>query len=209
MRYPDAKKFKGMIFWWGSIKGAKAVPGTYMARLVVGQDSIEQPFTILADPRSPSTMADYQAQFDFINDINNKVTESHKAIIAIRDIKNQLNNYSDRLSNKKEVEDVKEQIKNLKKSLSDIEKTLYQVKNRSGQDPLNFPIRLTNKLAHLNALVGMGNFSPNQQDLAVKDELVSLIQEQLDLFEQLKNQDIKALNQLIKQKDFDAIMFDK
>lgn len=209
MHYPDAEKFKGMIFWWGSIKGAKAVPGEYIARLVVGKDSMEQTFTILADPRATSSQADYQAQFDFINEINQKVTESHKTIIAIRDIKNQLDNYSNRLSKKKDVEDVLDQIKNLKKSLTNIEKTLYQVKNRSGQDPLNFPIRLTNKLAHLNSLVSMGNFSPNKQDLAVKDELIGLIQKQLDLYTKIKTEDLKTLNQLIKEKAFDAIMVEE
>ncbi len=208
MHYADAKKFKGMIFWWGSTRGAKAVPGDYKVQLKVGQDSMVQQFTIVADPRAGSSPADYQAQFDFINEINTIVTAAHEAIIDIRDVKNQLNNYSNRLSKKKGVEAVTDQIKSLKKSLSDIEKTLYQVKNRSGQDPLNFPIRLTNKLAHLNALVSMGNYRPNKQDIAVKDELMGLIQEQLDLFEKIKKQDIKSLNQLIKEKAFDAIMLD-
>ncbi len=207
LRYPDAKKFKGMIFWWGSTAGAKAVPGTYRVRLVVGKDSIEQPFTILADPRSPSTQEDYQAQFDFINDINKKVTEAHEAIIEIRDIKNQLNNYAERLKEKEDVKDVVSKAKELVKSLTEIEKTLYQTKNRSGQDPLNFPIKLTNKLAHLNSLVGMGNFRPNKQDIEVKKELEGLIQEQLNLFEEIKEKDITAFNELMKTKGVDAVFW--
>ena len=59
----------------------------------------------------------------------------------------------------------------LQKQFGEIETSLYQTKNKSNQDPLNFPIKLTNKLGHLNSLVGMGDFGPTEQDIAVKNEL--------------------------------------
>ena len=70
-----------------------------------------------------------------------------------------------------DLKDLLEKAKTLKEDFTKIEEALYQTKNRSGQDPLNFPIRLTNKLGHLNALVGMGDFAPTDQDIAVKNEL--------------------------------------
>lgn len=87
-----------------------------------------------------------------------------------------------------------EKAKALSEDFSEIEKALYQTKNRSGQDPLNFPIRLTNKLAHLNSLVGMDDFPPTQQDIAVKNELVQRINVELNKFDQLITQEIANFN---------------
>ena len=92
------------------------------------------------------------------------------------------------------VKDLVEKAKKLKEQFSEIEKALYQTKNRSGQDPLNFPIRLNNKLAHLNSLVGRGDFAPTDQDVAVKNELTQKINEQLEKFNELVDKEIKLFN---------------
>jgi len=84
--------------------------------------------------------------------------------------------------------------KELSDDFSEIEKALYQTQNKSGQDPLNFPIRLTNKLGHLNSLVGMDDFPPTQQDIAVKNELTAQIDLELDKFDQLISNEIKNFN---------------
>jgi Ni,Fe-hydrogenase maturation factor len=84
--------------------------------------------------------------------------------------------------------------KELKKQFSEIEKTLYQTKNRSVQDPLNYPIRLTNKLGHLNSLVTMDDFPPTEQDKAVKKELTQKINQELEKFNNLSSQEIEKFN---------------
>ena len=82
----------------------------------------------------------------------------------------------------------------MKEDFGEIEKALYQTKNRSNQDPLNFPIRLTNKLAHLNSLVGLDDFPPTDQDVAVKNELTNKINAELATFEKLVDDEMKAFN---------------
>ena len=90
-----------------------------------------------------------------------------------------------------------------------VEEELYQTKNRSRQDPLNFPIRLTNKLAHLNSLMRGGNFAPTQQAIAVKKELEGKINLELVKFSRIKNEDIPAFNELMREQAVDAIILDK
>ena len=97
MRYPSAKKFDGMIFWWASLDGPKAPPGDYTVTLTTGKTSHAQEFKIKGDPRNPSSQADLEKQFDFLQKINNKVTESHEAIIEMRDIRSQFKNYKERI----------------------------------------------------------------------------------------------------------------
>ena len=82
----------------------------------------------------------------------------------------------------------------MKEQFSSIEKELYQTKNRSNQDPLNFPIKLTNKLAHLNSLVSIDDFPPTEQDIAVKNEMSGKINEQLRAFDNLVDEGISAFN---------------
>jgi hypothetical protein len=87
-----------------------------------------------------------------------------------------------------------EKAKKLSEDFSEIEKALYQTQNKSGQDPLNFPIRLTNKLAHLNSLVGMDDFPPTQQDIAVKNDLAGRINVELTKFDKLISDEISSFN---------------
>ena len=90
--------------------------------------------------------------------------------------------------------------------LSSIEKELYQTQNRSGQDPLNFPIRLTNKLAHLNSLVSMGDFPPTLQDIQVKDFLVQEIKKSLDSFDKLIESEVIDFNNLFNSNNLNYII---
>ncbi|MEY3378015.1 MAG: hypothetical protein RLZZ328_1152, partial [Bacteroidota bacterium] len=55
--------------------------------------------------------------------------------------------------------------------LSSIEENLYQVRNQSSQDPLNFPIKLNNKLASLMRVVESGDYKPTAGSYKVFEEL--------------------------------------
>ena len=152
MRYPPAKKFDGMILWWASLSGPQAIPGNYSVTLNVNGETESQPFKILKDPRSPSSMEDYRKQYAFVKEVRDKLSEAHETIIEIRDTRQQLKNYEERTPDD---EELKKMVHEIDSVISKIENKLYQTKNRSNQDPLNFPIKLTNKLGHLNALIGV------------------------------------------------------
>jgi len=209
LRYPNAKGFKGMINWWASLAGPKAVPGKYKVKLTVNGKSQEQEFEVLKNPNSSASVADMQAQFDYLQDLRNKVTETHETITKIRAIRSQLKTYNKRLADDDNMKDIVKKSKSIIKELTDIEKTLYQTKNRSGQDPLNFPIRLNNKLAHLNSLVSIGDFKPTEQAVAVKNEIWGFIDTELTRFKKVLDTDIPALNKMIKDKEVDAISVDE
>ncbi|MEO9889330.1 MAG: glycosyl hydrolase, partial [Nonlabens ulvanivorans] len=99
--------------------------------------------------------------------------------------------------------------KDMKKKFSEVEKALYQTKNRSGQDPLNFPIRLTNKLAHLNSLAQIGDFAPTSQSIEVKDELTAEIEKQLAIFDQVLQSDIKKFNEQFNALNLEYLVIEK
>ena len=200
MTFKGAEKLDGMILWWASLTGPKAIPGEYKVSLNVNGKSISQPFTIVADPRSESSLAEMQTQFDFIKDVNKTMDNAHKSIKKIRKINEQLTAFEIQYKDDESVKELLEKAEKLKKQFSEIEKELYQTQNKSGQDPLNFPIRLTNKLGHLNSLVRMGDFPPTEQDIAVKNELSKQINNQLTTFNDLVDNEIKAFNAAFNNK---------
>ncbi|MEZ4859465.1 MAG: glycosyl hydrolase [Flavobacteriaceae bacterium] len=195
MEGESAEKLDGMILWWASLDAPKAVPGTYKVVLQVGDETLSQNFNILPDKNAETDIAGMQRQFDFITDINKTVDKAHKSIKNIRKINAQLEAFQKQYKDHEPVKELVEKAKKLSEDFSEIEKALYQTKNRSGQDPLNFPIKLTNKLAHLNSLVGMDDFPPTQQDIAVKNDLTGKINEELMRFEMLVSSEIKTFNE--------------
>lgn len=206
MKYADAKKFKGMVLWWGSMSGPVALPGFYKVALNLDGIIQEQTFEILANPLSESSDADREAQFAFLMEVRDKVTEAHEAINDIRDIKDQLNNISDRLKKDEDKKEIIDKAKSLKKQLTEVEEALYQTKNRSRQDPLNYPIRLTNKLAHLNSLNSIGDFRPTKQSYQVKKELTEAIDNELDKYRSIKENVLPELNDLIRKEGVNGVL---
>ena len=208
MRYEDAKRFDGLIMWAGQTTGPRAVPGSYKVRLSIGEWSQEQTFEILKDPRSESTLADMKAQFDFLVQVRDKLTETHEAIIDMRETRKQLNQWKQRLSDEEEMKEIVDAAKELDEKMTIVEEALYQTKNRSRQDPLNFPIKLNNKLAHLGMLNSVGDFKPTDQSGQFYEEVSAGIDAQLEKWEQIVNEDIPAFNQMVKEKSVNAIMLD-
>ncbi|MCI0751788.1 MAG: glycosyl hydrolase, partial [Flammeovirgaceae bacterium] len=207
MRYPEAEKFDGMILWWSSTNGPRALPGEYKVKLTVSDQPMETSFTILKDPRSTASDADLKAQFDFQQDVIAKLSETNKAIKKIRQAREQMNRATDPLKDKKdEYKELIDMAKSVQDKMKAIEEALYQTKNKSGQDPLNYPVRLNNKIGHLNSLAGIGDFKPTDQAIAFKNEITAEINKQLELLNQVLKEDIQAFNNMVKQKNLDAVM---
>jgi len=208
MNYKPAKTFPGMINFWASMAGPRALPGNYKAILVVDSVAQEVFFEIINDPNSGATQEDLQAQFDFVESVRDKLTETHQTILDIRLIRKQLKDFDKRLKTDSTFSDLVDLSKSIDSTITVIEKDLYQTKNQSPQDPLNFPIRLNNKLGHLNSL-SYGDFPPTAQAIAVKEELFAKIDAQIEQFKKIKSEDIKAFNALFRERIVDAIWIEE
>jgi hypothetical protein len=148
-------------------------------------------------------------QFNFINDINSKVSEIHKALINVKKIKAQIKTLKGSIKDKAKHKELIAFADDLTKRITKIETTLYQTKSKSAQDPLNFPIRLNNKLAHLNSLTRMGSYRPTDQAVAFKNEITKTIDIELAKLYKLFKNDVKQLNQKVKDSQIDLIQLDE
>ncbi len=208
MMYPGAERVKGMILWWASLNGPMALPGTYKVTLKVEETLKSKNFTILKNPVSETTLADIKAQFYFINDINEKVTEIHKALKKVKKARARIKAFTKTVKDKEKHKALLEYADALVKDMTKVEETLYQTKSKSNQDPLNFPIRLNNKLAHLNSLTRIGSYAPTQQAIDFKNEISKEIDKELAKLYDIFNHRIKTLNEKIKDSRIDLIRLD-
>jgi len=181
------------------------VPGMYQATLRLGDTKQTVNFELLADPRLEVSAADYQAQYSFISGINKKLTETHRAVTRIREAKTQLGAIEKHIEEDEKFAGLLETAIELKGMLSSIEETLYQTKMESPQDPLNFPIRLNDKLAGVMILAGFGDHAPSDAAIAVRDELFALIDAELNQLEDVFNNDMVAFNLQAAEAGLEAV----
>jgi hypothetical protein len=162
---------------------------------------------LLANPNFTATQNDYQKQFDLLIDIRDKLTETHEAIIDIREAKEQISRSTAKID-KKDNEEIITFSRELTNQMDKIENALYQTRNQSRQDPLNFPIKLNNKLAALGSEVASSDFRPTDQEYEVAEELTKLINIQLSKFKTIKEIEIPKLNEMIWKAKIPAIQLE-
>jgi photosystem II stability/assembly factor-like uncharacterized protein len=206
LRYAEAVRFPGMILWAGETRGPRVVPGNYQVKLTVDGSTMTETFEVKPDPRLTTTAAEYAKQLDLSLKIRDKLSETHNAIIQIRDMKKQVDDLAKRVAGQPNAKTIADAGAALNKKLTEVEEALYQTRNQSSQDPLNFPIRLNNKLAALGGVVSRSETPPNEQSFAVYDELVAQINAQLQKLAQIMKTDVPAFNQMVRDQNIPAIV---
>jgi len=205
-RYSDAVRFPGMILWAGEMRGPKVAPGTYQVKLTMDGKTLSQNFEVKPDPRVTTNATDYARQLELALKIRDKLTETNNAIIQIRDVRKQVEDLLKRVTGQPSFKVINDAGTALNKKLTTIEEALYQTKNQSSQDPLNFPIRLNNKLAALGGVVGGPESAPTAQSFAVYDEVAGQIDAELQKLSQIMKTDVPAFNQLVKDQNIPAVV---
>ncbi len=206
MQYADATRFPGLIMWAGSTRGPRIAPGTYTVKLTADGQTLTQTFEVKRDPRVQTTPEDFAKQLDLSLKIRDKLSETHNAIIQIRDVRRQMDDLLKRVKEQPNFKIINDAATKLSKSLTDIEEALYQTKNQSSQDPLNFPIRLNNKLAALGGVVASADAAPTAQAYEVYNDLGAQIDAQLAKLQQIVKTDLPAFNKLVREQDIPAVI---
>lgn len=197
LRYPEAVGFAKMIMWAEETNGPLALPGNYTVRMQVGGEPVQsQTFALLNDPRSTTSGKDLGEQFEFLIKIRDRVSEANNAVRTIRNLRAQLASRRTELSGQQQ-SDLDSLTVPLMAKLSTIEAEIYQVKNQSDQDPLNYPIRLNNKIAALASVVASSPEKPTDQSYAVYNILSAQLAQQLAAMK-LEMGRIAAINAKLK-----------
>ena len=200
MRYEGFTEFPGMVLYSSPNLGPKAVPGTYVARLIVGADTSSQNFNTEADPRLDNTPEDYEKQLQFLLTVRDKVSEAHQAMLDIASVKNDFKYLKEKLGEKEENQEVVAAIDSVYAEMTVIENNIHQTKNRSYQDALNYGIRINNRLAFLMADQQRGDFPPTDQAVEFRQEVSAELDRELADLDVLMTTKLPMINKLMQEK---------
>ncbi len=208
IRYEGATVFPGLIMWAAQPQRGPAAPtGRYTIRITANDEIKTRDFTISLDPRLTAdgiTEADLREQFALSLRVRDKVSEANQAVIDIRNIRDQVTQRMDKVPARRKAE-VQKLADDLLRPLATVEEEVYQVKNRSGQDPLNYPIRLNNKIAALAGVIESADNKPTDQSVEVFNELAALLDAQLGTMKQTLTTELPRLNAALKREKIDAV----
>src|SRR6266850_584452 len=205
LRYPGATDFPGLIMWAASSRGPIAPPGTYQARVSADGQTETQSFAIQREPHllKDVTDQDLQEEFDLAMKVRDKSSQANEAVLLVRGIREQIKDRKSRLDARNAP--VVKALDDFEAALSAIEGEIYQVKLQSSQDPLNFPIKLNNKIAALQGVIESADVKPSEQAYSVFRTLSNGLDEQLGKLDTGVKTKMPPINQLLQRQKLEPI----
>ena len=201
MRYPGFTSFDGMVFYSSPNTGPKVTPGKYDVVLTYNNETIKREFEIVKDPRVKITQDDYEKQLSFLLKVRDEVSKANQIIIDIRKIKKDLDFLLQKVKGKDQIIQL---IIKYKKELDVIENNIHMTKNQSRQDPLNYGIRINNRIAFLLADSQRGDYPPTNQSLEFFESIKDELNIEISNFKKVLNTYTMQINNMI---DDNAIKF--
>ncbi len=202
MRYPGYTAFEGMVFYSSPNVGPKAVPGNYKVKMTYNGKVSEQVFTIVKDPRLPNSDEDYKKQFDFLIKVRNQVSRANDAITDIRKVKNDLDYLTEKTKENNKIQIL---IKDFRTNMDVIENNIHMTKNQSRQDPLNYGIRINNRLAFLMADSQRGDYPPTNQSMEFFSEITQKLNTEIDALNRLMEEYVTKINDQVSENKIQMI----
>lgn len=208
MRYEGADVFPGMIMWAARPqRGPAAPPGKYTVRVTANGETQTRDFTLGIDPRlveSGVTEAYLHEQFKLSTEVRDAVSSANNAVVQIRSIRDQVNQRLEKVSARRKAE-IQKLADGLLKPLTAVEEEVYQVKNQSNQDPLNYPIKLNNKVAALMGVIESADHRPTRQTYEVFEELSKQLDAQLQQLNSTLKTELPRLNAAFAREKLEPV----
>ncbi len=201
LRYPDATKIEddpSMDEFERALAGPQVVPGRYQVRLKVGGETLTQELEVRMDPRVPVTPAETREQFDLLLRIRDKVSETHDAIMTIRAIRKQVEEWEARSAGDRSLRPLTRAAAALRAQLRAVEGELIQWRAKSRQDTLNWPVKLNGKLGGLASAVAQADAPPTASQVELFEDLSRRVDAQLAKLKKITDTDMKKFTALVR-----------
>ena len=205
LRYENLPRVPGVVTFAGAPRGPLALPGNYQVKLTAGGKTLSDPLELKADPRVRVSPEDLEKQFDLATKISDRLRQDHEAVNAMREVSAQLKELRKRVGKTSQAKAIIAAADDLDKKMTPIEEQLIQLKSKSSEDNLNFPVMLSERLLSLAGAVESADAAPPQQDYEVFNDLSRQLDGQLGKWKEIQSKDLAALNELIRKEKIPAI----
>jgi photosystem II stability/assembly factor-like uncharacterized protein len=205
IRYAGATSFPGMIMWAAGPRGPQAPPGSYQVRVTADGSTETQSFAIRREPKllKDVTDQDLREQFDLAIQIRDRVSTANEAVLLARGIKQQIQERKKQLDPRQTA--AIKSLDELERQVSVVEAEIYQVRLQSSQDPLNFPIKLNNKIAALQGIVESADVKPTEQTYSMFRTLSNRLDEQLGKLDSAIKTGLPPANEQLQRQKLEPI----
>ncbi len=203
MRYPGSITPQGMRV--PAIAGPVASPGMYQVQLTVDAVTEKQAVEIRKDPRVKATQEDLDRQFEWQIKIRDKLSENSGAVIRVRKIQQQVEEWARRIESQGETA-LAAAAKDLLEKLRSVEIELTQTQSSSPSTGTAHSVTLDSKLASIPANLSVADWAPTEQSLEVFGMVSEKVTIQLGRLQEIIDKDLPELNNLIRESEIPAIL---
>jgi photosystem II stability/assembly factor-like uncharacterized protein len=186
---------------WGSKKGPKVAPGTYTVRLTYGSRVLTEKLEVVPNPALGVSAEDLKSQAALLAKIRDRISETHEAVLQIRDVKAQAKAIRERAEKTGKGEGLAAKEKALAEKLTAVEEKLVNPKHKSSQDVLNFPPRLDHRYIGLASVVGSADAAPTRASLKLDDELEKQLAAVMAELKGVFDSELAGFNRAVRERD--------
>ena len=207
MRYPGPKTLpndSSLNVFYANDQGPEAPPGTYQVWLAVGGRVYNQSFELLKDPRVSASQDELEDRFNTLMQIRDKLTDTNDAIIRVRSIYRQMEEWEQRAEDRSDA--IADAAETLRGKLSAVESELIQTRIKTRADFMNYPSQLNSKLRAVGSVVTSATGTPTEQSVEALGEFSGLVDDHLERLQEVIDKDLEEFGDLLSELDLPLIV---
>ncbi len=181
-----------------SLRGPRAIPGTYQAKLTVDGKTLAQPSKLVMDPRSPATPRDLEQQLQLGKQIFAEAISSRKVSSEIKSVQKQLSDLQQKLGSGHA---------DIKAAVSQLETELLKITNGSeGSTGSTIGLeKVSSGLGSALAVVESGDRAVPSQATALYNESSHALKLRIADWTHVKTNWLPQINQHLRQSNLPPI----
>jgi photosystem II stability/assembly factor-like uncharacterized protein len=191
------------------LRGPLVLPGKYTVRLTAAGKKVEAPLEVRLDPRVSASQGDLEKQLALRRQIQMRLTQISDTVNQIRDLRAQLTALRKRLAEPAPAAGSRSSLisatEELEKKITQVEEEIIQVKLKSSQDSLNYPLKVDGKLAVLASFVESADTAPTQASYELFEVLSAQVVAQLARWNEIVARDVPAFNDLMRKENIPLV----
>ena len=184
---------------WGNTQGPKVGPGTYRVRLKKGDAVLSESFEVRPHPGLSVPAADLAKQAAFLRDVRDRISDTHQAVVQIRDVQAQTKEVASRAEKLGKKEPLAAKAKALSEKLTAIEEKLVNPKIKASQDVLNFVPALDHQFVGIATAAASADGAPRPSEIACYGELKTKLEAVLEDLGGVFAKDLAEFNAAVKE----------
>ena len=194
------------VFNEGDKSPPKVGAGTYSVRLTSHGRTLTERFEVRPQPNADATAADLKAQYDLLAAIRDRLSESHTAVLTVRDVRQQVKALVEHAERAGHAGDLKDRAKALDEKLAAVESDLINPEIKADEDDLNYPPKLDHDFTALAGVVGSADARPTDGSVVyyhVLEKDLAAIRHRLD---EVLSHDLAEFNAAVRARGIEPVV---